>query len=182
MSRLGLAFRAFWRILTDAVFARSVAPLFAPQPVPAAPAPEKKPAPITPLVKPPARSEALTLLAVLQREARLVDFLKESIAAYSDAQVGAAVRDIHRDAAAALDRLFALKPLLDQPEGANIEVPPSFDAARYRLTGHVAGSPPFRGSLQHPGWEATKITLPDWTGSPDSARIVAPAEVELPGA
>ena len=35
------------------------------------------------------RHDALSLLAVLQREARLLDFLKEPVEGYSDAQVGA---------------------------------------------------------------------------------------------
>ena len=39
---------------------------------------------------------ALQLLALLQRDGRLVDFLQEEIDAYTDAQIGAAVRDIHR--------------------------------------------------------------------------------------
>src|SRR4051794_25531338 len=81
----------------------------------------------------PARSDALTLLSVLQREARLVDFLKEDIAGYDDAQVGAAVRDVHRDAAAALDRLFALRPVSAEGEGAEVAIPASVDAVRMRL-------------------------------------------------
>ncbi len=36
------------------------------------------------------RSDAVTLLAALQREARLVDLIQENLAAYSDAQIGAA--------------------------------------------------------------------------------------------
>jgi len=179
MARLGLAFRVFWRTLTNDVFARSVEPLLGGATAAPPPAIAVKPTPPTPEPRPPARSEALTLLALLQREARLVDFLKEPIAGYSDAQVGAAVRDIHRDAAAALDRLFALKPLLDVPENSPVEVPLGFDAARYRLTGKVGGQPPFKGALRHPGWEATKVNLPEWNGSRDAARIVAPAEVEL---
>jgi hypothetical protein len=177
MSRLGLAFRVFWRVLTDAIFAQGVAPLLAGPAAAPAPPIEKKPA--APEIRPPLRSEALTLLAVLQREARLVDFLQEPIATYSDAQVGAAVRDIHRDSAAALDRLFALKPLLEQVEGASIEIPAGFDAARYCLTGNVSGAPPFRGTLRHPGWVATRVNLPEWTGSAQSANVVAAAEVEL---
>ena len=37
---------------------------------------------------------AVQILSVLQRDARLVDFLMEDIGAYSDEQVGAAVRDV----------------------------------------------------------------------------------------
>ena len=35
------------------------------------------------------------MLAILQRDSRLVDFLMEDIAAYSDDQIGAAVRELH---------------------------------------------------------------------------------------
>jgi hypothetical protein len=181
MGRIGTAFRAFFRSLGDSAVAEQIAAVLdgrAVLPVAAAPAPVA-----TPVRQPPptkaARSDALTLLSVLQRESRLVDFLKEPIAAYSDAQIGAAVRDVHRDASAALDRLFALVHVNDQAEGAEIEVPAGFDAARIRLTGNVAGSPPHRGRLVHPGWEATKVQLPEWTGSADAAMVVAPAEVEL---
>ena len=64
--------------------------------------------------KPPkaARSEAITLLATLQREARFVDFIKEPLDGYSDAQIGAAARDVHRDCGKVLDRLFAIQSLV----------------------------------------------------------------------
>ena len=71
-----------------------------------------------PAPKPPERSEAITLLATLQREARFVDFIQESLAAYSDAQIGAAVRDVHRDCAAVLKRLFELRPAVRDDAGA----------------------------------------------------------------
>ena len=126
-----------------------------------------------------ARSEAITLLATLQREARFVDFIKEPLDSYSDAQIGAAVRDVHRDCGKVLDRLFAIQSMVNQEEGSPIEVPPGFDAGRYRLTGNVVGDPPFRGSLVHHGWEAAEVQLPAWSGTQLSARVVAPVEVEL---
>ena len=140
---------------------------------PAAP----KPAP----PKKPVRSEAVTLLATLQREGRLIDFLKESLAGYEDAQIGAAARDIHRECAAVLDRLFGLEPVVDQEEGAEIEVSAGYDVGRFRLTGNVTGQAPFRGRLVHHGWRATRCELPAWSGKEDVALIVASAEVELPG-
>jgi hypothetical protein len=127
----------------------------------------------------PARSEAITLLSILQREARLVDFLKENISAFDNAQIGAAVRDVHRDAAAVLERVFGLRPVMTEPEGSPATVAAGADATRVRLTGNVTGQPPFRGTLRHAGWEATKTELPQWSGSGASAKIVAPAEVEL---
>ena len=61
-----------------------------------------KPAPAPPQFKP--TDGALQLLSILQRDARLVDFLMEDVAAYSDDQIGAAVRDIHRQSREALNR------------------------------------------------------------------------------
>jgi len=183
MRRLWTAIRVFFLTLFSAARAQQVEQLFrhaggtsAPAILPvAADKPSEKPAE----PRAPARSEALTLLATLQREARLVDFLKEPLAGYSDAQIGAVARDVHRDCAAVLERLFAIRPLLEAQEGSEIEVPPGFDAARYRLIGNVAGEPPFRGRLTHHGWEATICQLPTWSGSTQAARIVAPIEVEL---
>jgi hypothetical protein len=175
---LGLAFKVFWRALTDRAFAQRVEPLLRGEAGVAA-APSTTPSITVGAPLPPARSEALTVLAVLQREGRLVDFLKEPITGYSDAQVGAAVRDIHRDCASALDRIFALRAVLDQPDGSPVEVPSGFDAGRYRLAGNVAGQPPYRGKLRHGGWEATRVQLPQWNGTPGAANVVAPAEVEL---
>jgi hypothetical protein len=120
---------------------------------------------------------ALTLLATLQREARLVDFLKESLADYSDAQIGAAVRDIHRDAAGVLDRLFGIRPIAAAEEGAEIQAPA--DADRYRLIGTVRGAPPHRGKLVHHGWEAARCEVAEWSGNAAAALVIAPVEVEL---
>jgi hypothetical protein len=125
------------------------------------------------------RSEALNLLAALQREARFVDFIQESLDGYGDAQIGAAARQVHDDCRKVLDRLFALRGLVDESEGAEIDVPAGFDAGRFRLTGNVAGEPPYRGRLVHHGWEAAQCQLPAWSGSAGTARVVSPAEVEL---
>jgi hypothetical protein len=173
--RLGLA----WRVLRDPAAAQRLAaprPVAVPPPVRPEPAPAVRP---EPKPAPPARSEALSLLGIFQQEARLVDFFKESLDGYSDAQIGAVVRDVQRDGAAVLERLFAVRPLRQEPEGADVSVPPGFDAATLRLTGKVAGPPPYRGTLRHPGWEVTRVELPVWTGSPAAARVIAAAEVEI---
>jgi hypothetical protein len=115
----------------------------------------------------------------LQREARLVDFLQEPLEGYTDAQIGAAARQVHRDCSKLLERLLALRPIVAQEEGSPLEVPAGFDAGRWRLVGSVAGEPPYRGRLVHHGWEATRCQLPAWTGTESSARVVAPVEVEI---
>ncbi len=186
MGRVSTAFRAFFGSLFNAETAARVEQalkgegLPSPQLLVAPPTPELKPIEVKrPEPKQPTQSEAITLLATLQREARLVDFLKEDLSGYADEQIGAAVRAIQRDSAKVLDRFFALQPVVADEEGANVNVPAGFDAARYRLTGKVAGDAPFAGTLQHHGWEATKCELPQFTGSDSAAKTVAPAEVEI---
>ena len=190
MERFVFALKLFLKILIDnSIFDRAAQafPQLVPgkaaprptQPAPTTPAPKAAPTPPTAPVS--TRSDALTLLSVLQREARLIDFLKEEIGGYADAQIGAAVRDVHRDAAATLERLFALRPLMDQPEGTEISLSANPDTARLRLVGNLGGTPPSRGRLQHAGWQATKQDLPQYTGAASSAMVVAPAEVEVGG-
>ena len=174
MNRLFQAFRAFWKVLGDAQFAEHAA---AWSPRGALPAPRAAAVPA--VVREPARHDGLSVLAALQREARLVDFLKEPVQAYSDAQIGAAVRDIHRDAGAALERMFALRPLMEKAEGETVQVEAGYDPARVRLAGNVAGEPPHRGKLCHHGWIATRCDVPEWTGRGDAAQVVAPAEIHL---
>lgn len=202
MGRFGTAFRLFFRAISDREFARRARETLlsarrgtaagAPAAREAATdasgfraapssdaAPAKSPAPMpAPLVS-SSRSDALTLLAALQREGRLIDFLKENIAPYSDAQVGAAVRDVHRDSAAVLERMFALRPVREGEEGTDVQVPAGADAGAVRLVGNVTGQPPYHGKLRHAGWQATRMQLPAWTGSPSASQIVAPAEVEI---
>ncbi len=177
--RLGTAFRAFFRALTDAGFAKQVATVLAGEAPAALPSPKPTAAAHKPVKATPARSDALTLLALLQREARLVDMVKEPLGDYSDAQVGAAARDVLRDCGQVLDRLFALAPLVDQQEGSDVEVPAGYDAGRFRLTGNVTGEPPFHGRLTHHGWLATRCEIPVWTGSEQARQVVAPEEVEI---
>jgi hypothetical protein len=91
--------------------------------------------------------------------------------------VGAAVRDIHRGCAGVIERQFAVRAVLDQPEGSRVTLsqPPG---PEIRLTGKSASAAPTAGILVHPGWQATKCELPVWQGDTGAARILAPAEVE----
>lgn len=179
--RLWLAIKSFFQVLFDAKFAGRVEQLKLE--APAKPAPQ--PAEPTPPAKPskPARSDAVTLLATLQREARFVDIVSESLDGYSDAQIGAAARDVLRDCGKVLERLFAIEALSPKAEGEQLEVPDKYDAAEYRLTGRVANdgcvSKALVGTVVHAGWTATKCDLPQWSGSDHAALVVAPVEVQI---
>ena len=193
LSRLSLAIGSFFALLGDGRLAarvqalRSGAPLAseAPPPAPApAPAPVQAPPPPAPVPAPPAVratadvDAALQLLALLQREARFVDFLQEDIGAYSDADVGGAARLLHGGARKVLQDTFDLEPVRTEAEGSRLTLPAGFDAAAVRVTGNVVGQPPFTGTLQHKGWRAAAVRLPALTEGHDT-RVIAPAEVEL---
>ena len=135
---------------------------------------ESKPSSPT-LSKSARRSEALTLLSALQREARFLDLVCESLDQYNDAQIGAAARDVLRDTRKSLDRMFGLQHLIDSPEGEAIEIPNDASPARWRIVGKESGK---RGTLSHAGWKATKMDLPMWSGGADDAMVIAAAEVE----
>lgn len=120
----------------------------------------------------------LHLLSVLQREGRLVDFLAEDLSAFDDAQIGAAVRNIHENCKKTMDKYIAPKPVLEDQEGNTIAVPPDFDPDAIKLTGNVTGNPPFTGILRHRGWQATKLNIPTFSGKKDT-KVIAPAEVEI---
>lgn len=137
---------------------------------PAKPAPPPKPAE-------PAEHTALRLLAALQEEGRLIDFLTEDIAPYSDEQVGAATRGIHASCAKALRSYVRLEPVLAGKEDETVTVPAGFDPATIRLTGNVQGQPPFTGVLRHAGWKAASASIPARAGL--DPKIIAPAEVEI---
>jgi hypothetical protein len=125
----------------------------------------------------PTSDGALRLLALLQKEGRLVDFLEEDIQPYNDAQVGAAVRAIHAGCRKALRERMEITRVYTEEDGATVEVASGFDPASVRLTGNVHGQPPFRGVLQHGGWRAAHVALPKTAGV--DASILAPAEVEI---
>ncbi|MCF7854224.1 MAG: DUF2760 domain-containing protein [Candidatus Pacebacteria bacterium] len=122
--------------------------------------------------------DAVYTLVLLQREGRLIDFLKEDIDVYGDEQVGAAVRQIHTGCRKVLDDNFGVSPVDERGEGEPVDIPPGFDSGAIRLTGNVRGDPPFKGTLQHGGWKVTKVDFPERHAKLDPA-IICPAEVEL---
>ncbi len=158
MNQFVLALKAFWQTLTQADFAARVEALFS---------------------KAPAGPD-LRILTVLQRDGRLVDFLQEEIDAYTDAQIGAAVRDIHRGCRKALRDYLTIEPVLAGAEESQIHVATDFDPTEIRLTGNVHGAPPFQGILKHHGWKVKSVQLPVLPASRGDSPVLAPAEVEIP--
>lgn len=123
---------------------------------------------------------ALAMLALLQREGRLVDFLQEEIDDYDDSDIGAAVRDIHRGCRKVLVDYLTLEAVMPGDEDDDVKVPAGFDPTEVRLIGETNGEPPFAGVLRHHGWRVTKTKLPSLSDGVDR-NVLAPAEVEVAG-
>ena len=118
------------------------------------------------------------MLALLQAEARLVDFLMEDISGAGDAQIGQAVREVHKKAQAALKQHAVIETVLAGSEGDATAVPKGFDPSAVRVVGNVTGEPPFTGTINHPGWRVKELKL---AAPPEGADefVLQPAEVQV---
>jgi hypothetical protein len=120
----------------------------------------------------------LHLLAALQKEGRLLDFLAEDLDTYEDDQIGAAVRSIHDNCKKTIHKYVVTEPVIKEQEGDELTVSPDFDPSAVKLTGNVTGEPPFRGIVRHRGWKAAGFEMPILSGVRDP-NLIAPAEVEI---
>jgi len=136
------------------------------------------PAPEPIVLKESSPDAALQLLGLLQKEARFIDFIKEDIAAYSDADIGVAARVVHEGCNKAINEHFTLDTVRTDQEGSKVTLTEGFNASEVRLTGNIVGKAPFNGTLIHKGWQVTNIRLPKLTAG-HNANIIAAAEVEL---
>ncbi len=175
MSRIGSAFRSFFSILFSGILPEDIALEFGYS--------KAKPAPVAPPVQVPqvkVSDGALQILQILQRDSRLIDFLMEDIASYSDDQIGAAVRSLHSDCRATLGRHVTLAPVIDSVEGTfhKLDAAKAPDPNRIKLIGNVPanGKAP-GGTLRHRGWMVASVNLPA-IGKQDVA-VIAPAEIEI---
>jgi hypothetical protein len=180
LRNLILAFKSFFAVLftgklSDPVayelgLMRRMAPPAAAKP--AAPAAQAGPA-----------EGAVQMLALLQSESRLVDFLQEDISGYSDEQVGSAMRGVHEKCRSLLGRHVKLAPIVDGVEGTPTRLASagldSKDASTVKLVGNV---PPDgnveAGILRHRGWQVERIDLPAVKRG-GKTLVVAPAEIEV---
>ena len=182
--RVSYAARCFFAVLSRGEVPEDIAPEVvkgaAAQPAPE-PAPPALPAERATEARPAEDSpdRAVQLLALLQRDGRLVDFFSEDIAPYQDEQIGAAVRELHANCRKALAQYVTLEPVIDGEEDRPVTVEEGFDPASVKLVGNVTGRPPLRGLLRHRGWRVAGINLPTLPPHGTGRAVVAPAEVEI---
>lgn len=177
MSRIFLAFRSLFDILfgghlSEGVLAGLGLSKRAPGPASVSRAAAPPPAP---LIK--TSDGALQMLAILQRDSRLLDFLMEDLTSYSDDQIGAAVRELHDQCRDSVARYVTLQPVIDGVEGTFAQAP-SKDPNVVKFVGNVPATPPAGGTLRHKGWRVAKVDLPSLAAGQDTA-ILAPAEIEI---
>ena len=102
----------------------------------------------------------------------------EDISAYSDDQVGAAVRTLHDQSRDSLNRYLRLAPVIDGVEGTFTKIDTN-DPSSVKLLGNVPASGKAPGGLlRHKGWRAEKIDLPPIPPG-SNATVIAPAEIEI---
>lgn len=118
------------------------------------------------------------ILSLLQREGRLIDFLMEDISSFSDSQVGAAVKNLHKGCRKTIFEYMKIVPVSELEEGSMQSVEQGFDPSAIRLIGNIKGEPPFKGKVVHHGWKIADLSLPRQVGDHDNS-IIAPAEIEL---
>ena len=179
MNRIILAFRCFFNILfSGALSTGALASLnLTRRDAKSGAAPKAEGAPKPAARAPDPSDGALQILAILQRDSRLIDFLMEDIQSYSDDQVGAAVRELHDQCRDSINRYVRLEPVIDGVEGTFAKAP-SAEASVVKFVGNVPAKPPTGGLLRHKGWRAAKIDLPA-LGPKQDAAVIAPAEIEV---
>jgi len=194
-SRLVLALGCFVRLLVDARFADAVRQLLAGArfaddgaspsvALPSALAPEPAPTRLEPKLAPPPlvpgelavspKASARVLLALLQREGRLVDFLEQPVDGFSDADVGAAARVVHAGCKKALAGRMAFESAIAEEEGARITLTGS-EAHVIVTAAGAAKAGAF--TVVHRGWRVVRDELPALTEGHDGS-LLQPAEVE----
>ncbi|MCK5834510.1 MAG: DUF2760 domain-containing protein [Lentisphaeria bacterium] len=118
---------------------------------------------------------AIFTLNLLQREGRLIDFIQEDISSFSDAQVGAAVRQIHQQSAETIEKYFKLRAISTVSEGSEMDIPESLDPSMIRLSGKTEQGAK-TGVVRHKGWISSEQALPQQVGSRNQS-VVCPTEI-----
>src|SRR5450755_727481 len=121
-TRLSFAFRCFFSLLFQGEIPQDILETLGVSKSPAAKTLGDKPSPES-------LDRAVQMLALFQRDGRLVDFLTEDVSPYQEGQLGAAVRSIPTSCRQVLGRYFNLETVLSSEENQPVTVPIGFDPA-----------------------------------------------------
>jgi len=177
IARAGSIGRASWgltvagRANVDPVFAAKLDELLG-KPVPGA----EPPKPVGP---PKPSGEPLRILALLQQEAKFVDFILDDLSQATPTQIADYVKQMQPKAKETLQKYLKIDTVIAETEGQETTVPVGFDPSTIRVLGNVTGNPPFKGSVDHPGLKVTELKLPP-VPEGQNLFVLQPAEVQLP--
>ena len=180
--RVAFAFRCFFALLFKGIVPADIVEVVAPSaPLGAAARPAATVATAGPLaavaVDDPG-DRAIQLLALFQRDGRLVDFLFEDIAAYGDAQIGAAVREVHASCRRVIDRYLPIEPILADLEGQTTRwappwTPPRSSSSATWASRRATSAPCATAAGASAGWRCRRLA------ASAARQVVTPAEVEI---
>ncbi|MCO4784111.1 MAG: DUF2760 domain-containing protein [Candidatus Cloacimonetes bacterium] len=121
---------------------------------------------------------ACALLSLLQKEARLIDFVQEDLSDVGDSQMGSVSKLIHKDLQKVFSQFVKIEAVADVEEGGTIHLAEGYSNKEFKLTGNVDAKAPFDGTLRHKGWLVSKMNLPK-RAKKDQNRVIMAAEVEV---
>jgi hypothetical protein len=125
----------------------------------------------------------VSFIALLQNRGRFIDFIKGDIALFPNEQIGAAARIVHQGCSAVINEFFDIEPVLTKNEGDRVRVEgEAYNPLEVKLVGssRMATTGSYEGTLLHPGWQISNISLPEIIAeSPLANKVIAPAEIEV---
>jgi len=122
------------------------------------------------------RSDAIALLALLQRCAGLVDLIYDDLESMTDEQIGRLARDVLDQSHKCLEECLGISTIVEQFEGELVDIPDAASPNRWNLLGDMSSE---QGRVLHPGWIASSLELPGWKGSKENAMVIAPVKVDV---
>lgn len=125
--------------------------------------------------------QAILVMTLLQERGRLLDFLMEDVASYSDEEIGGAARVIHQGCSEVVKECFSPEAVSAVEEEKEIILEEGYTTSEYKIVGNVDTNPPYKGIVTHKGWKAGKVKLPVLNKSYEGIEkpILVPAEVEV---
>jgi hypothetical protein len=102
----------------------------------------------------------------------------EDIQSLPDAQIGAAVREVHSKCRKALNDHVPLVPVVETAEDESMTVAAGYDPSAIRVVGNLGANPPYTGIVRHRGWKASAIKLQPLPAG-QNPLVLAAAEIEV---
>ena len=125
-----------------------------------------------------AEHSAKKLLAILQKQARFIDFIHQNLDHYSNNEVANVARNIHSNCQKTLKKYCKFSSIRPEAEEGFVVLEKDFDRSYIHLIGNIGNQQQFEGVLIHKGWQIDEIKLP-YSLNKTNDHIIQPAEIEV---